>query len=411
MERPNRKQWVVLWSGVIWTVGSLVIAGDYLVRALLAGLVVTAVLFWQLSGSRDENRQPLNTAPPILPPSSDPNVEALQPPPTEASTPVESNHPTLVTSAAQQKPGPSGVGGWLVIVLLGPLLTPFLTVYTVSLYGEIWTDPWFFTLAISGGILAGWSLFVALALLNRWPNAPTLAKAQFVISTVFWTGLVILAAITAGLDFSKSVPTLVGSWLGTMLWVSYLNQSRRVKATYGPLPPGPIRSSQARLIGLAAGILVSFLAVLTADSRRQVWAGFHSDNGRYEVEAPGTARESLENGVTIEAFGNDVRGFVVSSTVLTPENTDAHSYFESVQNSVITNLKGSTIKTSSIHLDGHPGIEFVATFPWNGGVTGDLRGRIYRTNSEGFLLLVTGPQGGRTASEADRFFRSFQIKP
>jgi uncharacterized protein DUF2569 len=282
----------------------------------------------------------------------------------------------------------------------------------VSLYSEIWTDRWFLTLAIAGGILAGWSLFIALALLNRWPRAPKLAQALLLGSFIFWTCLTILVSMTVGSDVSKSLPGLVGSFFGTLLWVSYLRKSRRVRATYGPMSPGPIGPGHARLMGLAAAILVCFLAVGIADSRRQVWAEFHSEDGRYDVEAPGSAqRSTLENGVIQEAFGNDVRGFVVSNAVLAPENADAQSYLESVRNAVITNVKGSIIRASPVGLDGHPGIEFAATFPGKDGVTEDLRGRVYRTSSAGFLLLVTGPLGGRTASDAGRFFRSFQIKP
>jgi len=407
MERPNRKQWVVLWCGVAWTLGSLVVAEDYLVRALLAGFVVTAVLFLQLGNRRDASQQVPSAAPPVFPPISEPNLEIRQPSPDDASPRVESQ--AVVAPAAQGRPGPSGVGGWLVLVLLGPLLTPFLAVWVVSQYSEFWTDPWFFTLAIAGGILAGWSFYVALALLNRWPTAPKLAQAQLIVSWVFWIGLGVLAAMTTGVDLSKSIPAYIGSLLGTALWVSYLKQSHRVKATYGPLPPGPVGPVRARMLGLAAGILVSLLAVGIADSRREAWAEFHPDDGLYEVQAPGEARQStLKNGAVQVAFGNDVRGFVVSKAVLAPDNADARSYLEGVRNSVITNLKASMIKSTSVSLDGYPGIEFVATFPGT-GITGDLRGRVYRSKSEGFLLLVTGPQGGRTASEADRFFRSFQI--
>jgi len=410
MKRPNRKQWIVLWAGAAWTVGSLVIAEDYLVRALLAGLVVTALLFWQLSG-RHDTQQPLGAAASGVPPTPHLNHEPRQPPSVDTSTPIQSNPRVLVDPEAQQRPEPSGMGGWLVLLLLGPLFTPVLTVYVVALYGEFWTDPWLFTLAIAGGILAGWSFYVALALLNRWPGAPKLAQAQLIVSCVFWACLVALAAITAGVDFSNSIPQLVGSFFGTLLWVSYLRDSRRVRATYGPMPLGPIKFGHARVIGLATGIFVCFFAIGIAYSRRQDWTEFRSEDGHYKVEAPGLARKSVpRNGEVQVAFGNDVRGFVVTSAVLAPEKADAQSYFEGVRNSVITNVKGSIINTSSVGLDGHPGIEFAATFPGK-GLTGDLRGRVYRTDSEGFLLLVSGPQGGRTASDADRFFRSFQIKP
>ncbi len=174
MDRPNVKQWVVLWSGAAWTVGSLLIAGDYVVRALIAGVVVTALLFWQLGGKRGARSQPPQAAPPGPPLIADPSPEAPQPALAEVAAPTESTSATPIAPEV----GPSGVGGWLVLPLIGILLAPVLTVYVMSLYGEIWTDRWFVTLTIAGGIFSGWSLFVALALLNRWPRAPKLAQAQ-----------------------------------------------------------------------------------------------------------------------------------------------------------------------------------------------------------------------------------------
>jgi hypothetical protein len=317
----------------------------------------------------------------------------------------------VAPSVSGQRPAPSGVGGWLILVLLGAILTPLMTVYLVSVCGEFWTDPWFLALATTGGILSGWSLFAALALLNRWPDAPVLAQILLIGSWCFSTSVEVLVGATAGLDYSKTIPSIIGSAFGTVLWVAYLRQSRRVRATYGPMPPGAVKRGQARVIGLVAGILVTFLAVVLVDSRRQTWAKFQSDDGRYALEAPGTGRGStLKNGVTEVVFGNDVRGFAVTHIVLAPENSDAESYCETVRDTIIANLKASNAKTSLVSIKGIKGIEFSATFP-SSDRTGDLRGRVYRTSSEGFLLLVTGPEGGRTDSEANRFFRSFQINP
>jgi len=49
MTRPTRSQWIVLWVGALWTLLSLAIADDYVVRAVIAGAVLTALLFWQFS--------------------------------------------------------------------------------------------------------------------------------------------------------------------------------------------------------------------------------------------------------------------------------------------------------------------------------------------------------------------------
>jgi uncharacterized protein DUF2569 len=404
MERPNGKQFLVLWSGVAWTLASLVVAGDYLARALIGGLVVTAALFWQLSG-KTHKRIP-GVAPPDVPPDLKPE-----------SIPAKTDLTISVAATPQQTAGPSGMGGWLVFVLLGPLLTPILTVYVVSQYADIWNDLWFFTLAIAGGFLAGWSLYVALALLNRWPSAPKLARAQLMISWFSWTSLGILAAITTGVDYSKALvpPGFVGSLFGTVVWVSYLEKSRRVQATYGPLPVGPVKSGRARAVAFAVGMLVCFIAIGIADFQRQSWVEFSADDGGYTVSAPGLAKKStLTNGEIEEVFGNDVRGFFISRIALSAESAenghaDAQAYLDGVRDAVLANVKGSIITSQSVSLAGCPGIEFAASFPSN-GARGDLRARVYKTSSEGFLLLVTGPQGGRTASEAEKFFQSFRIK-
>jgi hypothetical protein len=313
----------------------------------------------------------------------------------------------LTDNERQQKPaGPSGVGGWLILPIFGLLVQPLLITYGVALHGEIWANTWFLTFAAAAGMVSGWSVFVAIALLNRWPNAPRLAQAYLIISCVLSIGYVALMAIAAG------VSSL--SWLGaipsTVLWVRYFEVSDRVYATYGPLSPGPFRLKQAWIMGFTAALLVCFSAIGIAEHRRQVWTGFQSDEGIYGVEAPGSARKStLPDGTTQVAFGNDTRGFVVLNSAIVQQDVKPQAYFESVRDKTIAGMKGSIISSSPFTVDGHSGIEFSATFP-GPGATGEVWGRVYMAGSKGFLLLVSGPQGGRTASEAERFFQSFQIK-
>lgn len=49
MNRPTRSQWIVLWLGALWVLLCLAIAEDYVVRAAVAGFIVTALLYWQLA--------------------------------------------------------------------------------------------------------------------------------------------------------------------------------------------------------------------------------------------------------------------------------------------------------------------------------------------------------------------------
>jgi hypothetical protein len=233
-----------------------------------------------------------------------------------------------------------------------------------------------------------------------------LAQAYLIISCVLSIGYVALMAIAAGvssLSWLEAIPS-------TVLWVRYFEVSDRVYATYGPLSPGPLKLKQAWILGLAAGLVVGFGAIGIAEHRRQVWSGFQSEDGIYSVEAPGSARKStLADGTTQVVFGNNTRGFVVLNSAIAQQNLKPQSYFESVRDKAIAGMKGSIISSSSVTVDGRSGIEFSATFPGQ-GATGEVWGRVYMAGPKGFLLLVSGPQGGRTASEAERFFQSFHMK-
>src|SRR5262245_50026246 len=71
MNRPARRQWVVLWLGTLWILVTLAVADEYFVRGVVAGLVVTALLFWQLSPKaplppKSSTQSPENPTPPTL---------------------------------------------------------------------------------------------------------------------------------------------------------------------------------------------------------------------------------------------------------------------------------------------------------------------------------------------------------
>lgn len=310
--------------------------------------------------------------------------------------------------ARDNRPDPlAGVGGWLTLLLVGLLLTPFLTVYVVALFGEIWTNPWFLTSAVGGGAIAGWSLFVAVALLNRWPIAPRLTQALLITSWVFWSGLYVLVGIAGG--STQFAPAIVLSIPSTVLWVRYLAVSWRVRVTYGAMPVGPLQLRAAAALGITTAIAVCLGVIGIADHRRQVWTDFQSEDGFYKVEAPGEPRESTPTyGTTQVLFGKDIRGFTVLRSSI-PEGVNTQTYLETLRDRTIANVNGSVLSTSHFTKDGYSGLEFNAKFPAQ-GATGDLFGRVYGAGATAFLLLVSGPEGGRTASDAERFFRSFHIR-
>jgi hypothetical protein len=199
--------------------------------------------------------------------------------------------------------------------------------------------------------------------------------------------------------------------LGVLIWVWFFQVSDRVRATYGPMTPGPLGPRHALSIGLAAGTIVCVSSVAIAESRMQTWTAFTSGDGRYQVDAPGQAQQStLDGGGSQVVFENDTRRFEIRVIPAAQRNEDAQLYLARVRALAIIDVKGNmeTSTTSPVLLEGHPGVEFTATFPGKG--PGILLGRAYTTGSETFLLLVTGLQGGRTASEAEKFFQSFQIR-
>lgn len=307
-------------------------------------------------------------------------------------------------SAHQDAPDPlAGVGGWLILLIFALFAGPILTPYGISVMSEILTDPWFFTAGVVGGALGGWSMFIALALLNRWPNAPRLTQTMLIGSWLVWAAFWISAGITAALA------GIVSSLVGTVLWVRYLSESWRVHVTYGPMPRGPLRLRHAAVLAAATTVLIVVAGVGIAGHRKQAWGQFLSDDGTYKVEAPGSARKStLADGTTQVVFGNDTRAFAVLDSVVGRGNSNTQGYFETVRDKAVGGMNGSITSSSSLTLEGRPGLQFSATFPGK-GATGDLYGRVYRAGSRGFLLLVSGPQGGRTQEEADRFFRSFHV--
>ena len=56
MVQPNKWQWTVLWAACVWTVLALIVAEDYVLRAVFGGWVVAALAYWQFSffGSANE---------------------------------------------------------------------------------------------------------------------------------------------------------------------------------------------------------------------------------------------------------------------------------------------------------------------------------------------------------------------
>jgi hypothetical protein len=312
----------------------------------------------------------------------------------------------------------AGVGGWLIVLLIGLFVSPLLTVIWVPTLDLIWTHSWFLVSVIGGGALAGCSVFVAVALLNRWPTAPGLARALLAISWLFWTGLYVITGLT-NLAGSAAL-----SIVGTLIWARYFQVSWRVHVTYGPMPVGRIRPLPAAVIGTTTAIVVCLISVAFANSRErtlgEAWVYFQSLDGVYSVTAPGAGKTSTSaDGSAQVIFGGLPRTFAVITSSVAPESGSTRAYAEKLRDKAIAMVEGSITGSSPITYDAYSGLEFSATFAGEqakgyGSIWqvagGELLGKVYyRAGSKAFMLLVTGPQGGRTTSDAERFFRSFHI--
>jgi hypothetical protein len=99
--------------------------------------------------------------------------------------------------------------------------------------------------AVIQSAIAAFSLYTAVALLRLRPNAPSIAKTFFIIMVT--VGVLSLGMVVLGMFSSPSDPSLGSTVRGTSAvvtalmqilipgaWLVYLEQSRRVRATFGP---------------------------------------------------------------------------------------------------------------------------------------------------------------------------------
>jgi hypothetical protein len=150
---------------------------------------------------------------------------------------------------------PSGIGGWLILPLLGLIITPFKIGF--ALYADIWpafsqgawrtvTTPgnegyhplWVPLLIIES---AGNVAIIAVGLIALWYFLrKSRSTAKLMVS---WLGL-ILVMVLADYVLMNLIPELAEKWdpkslvelvrpvLGAAIWIPYFLFSKRVKATF-----------------------------------------------------------------------------------------------------------------------------------------------------------------------------------
>jgi hypothetical protein len=159
--RPRPIQWVVLWLGALWMVGSLLVAEEYILRALVGGGLVTALAYWQLQGHSRPRRGDAT-----LPPAPRDEAVDLQTLPLRS---LGSDVPIVATATAPPKVGPIGVARWLGLLVvgflvLGPIATFAQIAETAKTAVRFSDAAWG---AVLGSLACGWGVYAGLALSSR----------------------------------------------------------------------------------------------------------------------------------------------------------------------------------------------------------------------------------------------------
>jgi hypothetical protein len=137
--------------------------------------------------------------------------------------------------------GPKGIGGWLILPLIGTLLSPLVTAYgafqgaVVLLNNSVSTGLAIFIVvefAYNCGVIIAW-IFAAVLLFRHKRLYPRLFVALLVITFI---GTVLDLAVAAAvfdipLD-SSDVRSVGRSLVGLAIWGPYMYQSKRVQNTF-----------------------------------------------------------------------------------------------------------------------------------------------------------------------------------
>jgi hypothetical protein len=146
--------------------------------------------------------------------------------------------------------GPRGIGGWLLLFILGlTIFFPLATVYRmVNGYNQVYP----YLDRFPGLVAIGWidillssalicySIYAGVQLWRVRPKAVKAAKRMLLMGLTYSGGAIFLVA-AAGLPpertiyaVAKAFVNFVQTVIGVAIWYSYLNRSKRVRATYTP---------------------------------------------------------------------------------------------------------------------------------------------------------------------------------
>lgn len=401
MTSPSRSQWIVLWLGAIWCVGSLLIAEDYVWRAIAAGGILTALGYFQLQAkanrSREVSKAPVDVAAFAGHPSGTTGI----------------NDVSVLPQVARPSDQPVGVRGWLALIVVGLLLAPFFVLVYPNTFGQALRFPSFLALSIVVAISAAASVYTGAALANRWQNAPVIGQRYFLLSVPLSIAILAIAVIGGAADASRALGQVFGAVVGPLVWVRYFQKSKRVRNTYtAEAPPGRVTPFQAAVLAGSVG-LIALMASL-ALYRSETWITHASPTGHYSVQGPAPLKVSTDNSADVPAyvavFGNDYRGFSVTDFALA-QGAEASAVLDGLQEHVVKQTSGTLMKSvAGESLHGYSSRSFTVAFTVD-GTQGEADGKAIVTNDHVYLLLGSGTSGGRIAEDFERFAKSFEILP
>lgn len=129
----------------------------------------------------------------------------------------------------------NGIGGWLIFVIIGRILTIIIGIKDIfdssSAYGHGSEFDTLLTAAIIIEIVFG--IIFSIIILNFIFTRNILFRTFFVIQVlVTFAFYIFLTIYFSNLGVNYGTPSLIGSIVGGVIWILYVYKSKRIKNTY-----------------------------------------------------------------------------------------------------------------------------------------------------------------------------------
>ena len=165
---------------------------------------------------------------------------------------------TIDPAAAQPtaQPGPSGIGGWLVLPLIGLLISPIIIGWGTYHLADVMRAPSWPELTTPGkpayhplygalipveiavnAALAIFAVVLIVLFLKRHPNVPKLMIAFYLINLAVVVVDTFAASFLPAFQFDQTaVRDIARALIAAVIWVHYFMLSKRVRNTFTAYP-------------------------------------------------------------------------------------------------------------------------------------------------------------------------------